>query len=179
MGPGLWESFYGLLVRCQVWVPISFGGIGFFFMEDCVPFDFLRNWVLVVSYLCSRFHIFDRPILEEYVFQVEGGPHMFQSCLRVAQDGLPLIVREMRPFLKSLTITSAPSLHAYLMDIHHDTSLRFIFEDDSIFLASRTHIRFCLGKGAGLWLVVRPFIVRFASHTLFSPQHCVFCHGLI
>jgi hypothetical protein len=28
----------------------------------------------VVLYLCYRFHIFDRFILEEYVSQVEGGP---------------------------------------------------------------------------------------------------------
>ncbi len=44
---------------------------------------FLRSWALVPPYLCSRFYIFDRPILEEYVSQVEGGPHLFQSCLRV------------------------------------------------------------------------------------------------
>jgi hypothetical protein len=30
----------------------------------------------MVSYLYSRFHIFDRPILEEYVFHVKGGPHL-------------------------------------------------------------------------------------------------------
>jgi hypothetical protein len=29
-----------------------------------------------------------------------------------------------------------------LMDIHHNTSFRFILEDDSISLASRTHIVF-------------------------------------
>jgi hypothetical protein len=45
-------------------------------MEDCVPFAFLGNWVLAVPYLCSRVHIFDRLVLEEYVFQVEGGPHL-------------------------------------------------------------------------------------------------------
>ncbi len=27
-------------------------------------------------YLCFRFRIFDRPVLEEHVFQVEGGPHL-------------------------------------------------------------------------------------------------------
>jgi hypothetical protein len=26
---------------------------------------------LVVTYLCSKFYIFDKPVLEEYVFQVE------------------------------------------------------------------------------------------------------------
>jgi len=37
-------------------------------MEDCVPFAFLGNWAFVVLYLCFRFHIFDRPISEEYVY---------------------------------------------------------------------------------------------------------------
>jgi hypothetical protein len=45
-------------------------------MEGCAPFSFLRNWVLVIPYLCSRFNIFDRPVSEEYVSQVEGGPHL-------------------------------------------------------------------------------------------------------
>jgi hypothetical protein len=36
-------------------------------MEDCAPSSFLGNWVLVAPYLCSRFGIFDRPILEKYV----------------------------------------------------------------------------------------------------------------
>jgi hypothetical protein len=52
-------------------------------MEDCAPFIFLRSWVLVIPYLCSRFCIFNRPILEEYVSQIEGGPHLFHSCLHV------------------------------------------------------------------------------------------------
>jgi hypothetical protein len=42
-------------------------------MENCAPFAFIRNWVLVVPYLCSRFHIFDRLVLEEYVSQIGGG----------------------------------------------------------------------------------------------------------
>jgi hypothetical protein len=29
---------------------------------------------LVAPYLCTRFIIFDRPILEDYVFQIKGGP---------------------------------------------------------------------------------------------------------
>jgi hypothetical protein len=45
-------------------------------MEDCAPFVFLGIWVLVVSFLCYRFHIFIRLVLEEYVFQVKGGPHL-------------------------------------------------------------------------------------------------------
>ncbi len=46
-------------------------------MENCAPSIFLRSWTLVAPYLCYKFRIFDRPILEEYVFQVEGGQHLF------------------------------------------------------------------------------------------------------
>jgi hypothetical protein len=56
---------------------ISFGGIEFFSMEDCAPSIFLGSWVMLNPYLCFKFHIFDRPILGEYVSQVEGGLHMF------------------------------------------------------------------------------------------------------
>jgi hypothetical protein len=45
-------------------------------MEDCAPSVFIGNWALVASYLYSRFHIFNRPILKEYVFQVEGNSHL-------------------------------------------------------------------------------------------------------
>jgi hypothetical protein len=45
-------------------------------MEDCAPSTFLGSWPLVASYLCSRFCIFNRHVLEEYVSQVEGGPHL-------------------------------------------------------------------------------------------------------
>ncbi len=61
-------------------------------------------------YLCSRFCIFDRRILEEYVSQVEGSPHMLQSSLHVTQNGLPLVVKEMHLSFASLAITNAPCL---------------------------------------------------------------------
>jgi hypothetical protein len=32
---------------------------------------------MVASYLCSRFRIFDRIVLKEYDFKIEGGPHLF------------------------------------------------------------------------------------------------------
>jgi hypothetical protein len=70
-------------------------------------------------------------------FKLKGGPHLLQSCLRAMQDGLLPTTREMHPSFKSLAITNAPSLYAPLMDIHHDTSLRSILEDDSIFSSLR------------------------------------------
>jgi hypothetical protein len=33
-------------------------------MEDYAPSAFLRSWALVASYLCYKFHIFDRLVLE-------------------------------------------------------------------------------------------------------------------
>ncbi len=57
------------------------------------------------------------------------------------------------------------------MDIHQDTSFKSILEDDSISSTSRTHIRFCSGKGGegGLWLIVRPFICLFhITHSTFT-----------
>jgi hypothetical protein len=39
-------------------------------MEDCAQFAFLGSWAFVAPYLCFKFHIFYRPGLEEYVFQV-------------------------------------------------------------------------------------------------------------
>ncbi len=76
MGPRPWESSWGPLTRGQARLPISFGDIGLFSMEECAPFVFLGSWVLVPPYLCSRFHIFYKLVLEEYVFQVEGGLHL-------------------------------------------------------------------------------------------------------
>jgi hypothetical protein len=60
------------------------------------------------------------------------------------------------------------------MDIHHDTSLRFILEDDSISLTFKACIHSCLGKGQGYGWLLGHLLVCFALHTLFSPQHCVF-----
>ncbi len=64
-------------MKHHVQLPISFDGICLISMKDCGPLIFLRSWVLVVPYLCSKFHILHRPVLEKYVYQVEGGgPHL-------------------------------------------------------------------------------------------------------
>jgi hypothetical protein len=115
--------------------------------------------------LCSRFHIFNRHVLEEYVFQVEGGPHLLQLCFCVAHDSLLLIAKKMYPSFESLAITSTPSLHAYLMNIHHDRS---ILEDDSISLAFKAHIHSCSSKGAWLWLIAKSSIHSFLAHFIFT-----------
>jgi hypothetical protein len=48
------------------------------------PICFSRELGIGDSILCFRFCIFDKPILEYYVFQVEGSPHLLKSCLCVA-----------------------------------------------------------------------------------------------
>jgi hypothetical protein len=60
----------------HAWLPIFFGGIGFLSMEDCATSTFQWSWALVAPYVCYKFRIFDKTILEKYVFQVEGGPHV-------------------------------------------------------------------------------------------------------
>jgi hypothetical protein len=55
------------------------------------------------------------------------------------------------------------------MDIHHDSSLKCILEDDSISSASKAQICSYLSKGARLWLVVTPFIHLFyIAHYIFT-----------
>jgi hypothetical protein len=55
------------------------------------------------------------------------------------------------------------------MDIHHNTSFKSILEDDSISSTSKAHIHSCSGKGARLWLVVRPTIRSFhITHFTFT-----------
>jgi hypothetical protein len=74
----------------------------------------------------------------------------------------------MHPFFKSLAITNTLGLQVSLMDIHHDTSLKSILEDDFISSTSKIHIRFCSGKGAKLWLITRPYICLFhITHSTF------------
>ncbi len=88
-------------------------------------------------YLCFRCRIFDKLVVEGHISQVEKGPHLLQSCLCASQDGLAPTAREMHLCFESLAITHALGLHASLMDIHHDTSLRSILEDESISLAPK------------------------------------------
>ncbi len=57
---------------------------------------------------------------------------MFQSCLHAVRNGLPFTVREMHLSFESLVIIGTPGLQASLMNIHHDTSFRFILENDFI-----------------------------------------------
>jgi hypothetical protein len=59
------------------------------------------------------------------------------------------------------------------MDIHHDTSLRFILEDDSISSTFKVCIHFCSGKGARLWLIFRSYICSFRiTHSTFTSTLC-------
>jgi hypothetical protein len=67
MNLGSWEFFQGPLMRRHARLLISFSGISILSIENYAPSVFPGSWVLVASYMCSRFHIFDKPILEGYV----------------------------------------------------------------------------------------------------------------
>ncbi len=99
--------------------------------------------------------------------------HLFQSCLRVMQDNFSLATRDMHSSFQSLTVTDTLGLQAFLMDIHHNTSLRFILKDDFISLASKACICSCSNNGTRLWLVAKPFICSFrmAHSTFISMSH--------
>jgi len=54
----------------------------------------------VAPYLYSRFRIFNRLVLEEYVFQVKGSPHLLKSCLCVVRYSFPFTARKMHLFFR-------------------------------------------------------------------------------
>jgi hypothetical protein len=74
---------------------------------------------------------------------------------------------------KNWQLLTPSNLKAFFMDIHHNTSFKFILEDDSISSTSKACICSCFGKGVGLWLIVRPFIHSFhiAHSTLTLKLH--------
>jgi hypothetical protein len=58
-------------MRQQAQLSIFFGGIDLLSMKNCAQSDDLGNWALVAPYLCVRFFIFDKPILEEFFFRLK------------------------------------------------------------------------------------------------------------
>jgi hypothetical protein len=71
-------------------------------------------------------------------------------------------------------VIGAPSLQAFLMDIHHYTSLKSILEVDSVSSTSRVCIIFVRARGQGYGWLLGHLSVHFTSHILLSPQYCVF-----
>jgi hypothetical protein len=55
----------------------------------------------------------------------------------------------MHPSFESLVVIGTPSLQVSLMDIHHDTSLMSILEDDSISSTSKLTFVLVRAKGQG------------------------------
>jgi hypothetical protein len=111
--------------------------------------------------------------------RLRGAHTSFSHAYVQREMAFLLYLGRCTPYFESLVITSTLNLHASLMDIHHDTSLRSIFKDDSIFLTSRTCIHSCSGKGAGLWLVARSSICSFfIAHSTFTLE-LHFCFNLI
>jgi len=87
---------------------------------------------------------------------------------------------------ESLAVTNVLNLYEFLMDIHHNTSLTSILEENSISSTSRAHICSCSGKGARLWLIHKPSIFISTLHfhlgliqpLTFNLFMCEHGHGL-
>jgi hypothetical protein len=142
-------------------------------MENYALSAFLTSWALIASYLCSRFCIFDRPILEEYISQkVKRGPHLHRSCLHVTQNGLPHVAKEMHLSFESLAITNALGLQAYLMGIQHDASLGLSWRMTPFPLHPKfAKPAFVLvrARGQGYSWLLNHLSIHFTLHTIFSP----------
>jgi hypothetical protein len=141
-------------------------------MEDCAPFAFLKGWAWWFC-ICVLSFIFSVSLFWKNMFlKLKGGAYLLQSCLHAMRDGLLIVVKEMHPSFENLVVIGAPSLQASLMDIHHNTSLKFILENGSISLASKARICSYSSKRARLWLVVK------SSISLFRIAHFTFTSAL-
>jgi hypothetical protein len=125
------------------------------------------SWVALPTYTFPCFGIGREPKAKAMT------PHLLQLCLCAMWDDLLPAPRDMHFFLENLIVISTPSLQAYLMDIHHDTSHKSILEGDFIPWMYKVCICSCLSKGASLWLVIRPYICSFyITHFTFTSALC-------
>ncbi len=87
--------------------------------------------------------------------------------------GLPHATKEIHPSFESLVVIANLGSHDFFMDIHHDTSLWSILEDDFISSTSKIHICSCSGKGVGLRLIFKSSIHLFhIAHFTFTSSLC-------
>jgi hypothetical protein len=69
---------------------------------------------------------------------------------------------------ESVTIIGTLGVQKSFLNIHHNTSLMSILEDNFISSTFKTRIHSCSSKGVGLWLVVKPSIRSFhITHSIF------------
>ncbi len=143
-------------------------------MEDCAPSIFLKSWALVASYLCFKFRIFNQSILEKYVFQVEEGPYLLQSCLCVAQDDLPLAARKMHLFFLIWQLL-VPQVYKHLWWTS-STTHPLCLSWRMIPFPQHPKVAFVLiqPRGWGYGWLLNHLSIHFASHILLSLQCCVF-----
>ncbi len=108
---------------------------------------------------------------KDMFFKLKGAHICFSHAYVQYKMAFFFIPKEIHLFFENLTVIGISSLHALLMDIHHDTFLRSILGDDFISLAFRTHICSYSGKGPRLWLIARPSIRSFhIAHFTFTSM---------
>jgi len=151
-----------------------FGESGFFICSQCVFIQFstcFSNFQCVPQHTPNNTSLYPisfalSSILVTYIINPKEEYYNI-SILKLLL--LSLIDREMHPSFESLVITNTLGLQTFFMDIYHDTSLRCILKDDSIFSTSIAYIHFYLKKGARLWLVITPSICSFhIAHFIFT-----------
>jgi hypothetical protein len=146
----------------------------FLSMENCAPSIFLRSWVLMASYLCFRFYIFNRPILEKYVFHVEGGPCLVQSCLGVVWNNLnPHITKEMHPFLRVWHLLTPQVFKHFLWTFIMTHLLSLFWKMTSFFWDLKPAFILVWARGRGYGWLLGHLFVHLTSHILVSLRHCI------
>jgi hypothetical protein len=123
------------------------------------------KWYIGIKWGLIRHNFTDIFIVEHNILREYFNTHVESFFFFLLEDNQ---FELFFPF-KNLVITGTLGLQDFLMDIHYDTSLRSILEDDSISLTSKTCICSCLGKGARLWLIIKPSIYSFRiTHFIFT-----------
>jgi len=73
----------------------------------------------------------------------------------------------MHPLLKIWAVINALGLHTSLMNIHHDTFVKYIFEDGSISLDLKPTFILVRARGHGYGWLLNHLFIHFVSHIYF------------
>ncbi len=148
-------------------------------MEDYASSTFLGGWTLVAPYLRSRFHIFNRPILDDYLSWVEKAPTYF-SLAYVQHEMTFLLQLRICTFLLKVWQLLAPQVHMHFLQtstMTHPLSLSLRMTPFPQHL--KPTFILVRARGQGYSQLLSHLSIRFASHTLFSPQRLRFRLGVI
>ncbi len=78
LGLKSFDNLEGPLACKQVFLPITFGGIGLIPTTTIALSAYLRSWALVASIIAIRFMVYQHPFLLEALAQVDNNTFPFQ-----------------------------------------------------------------------------------------------------